>query len=335
MSNIIFRANEIIKYKQDLEEKNWRSFPLPHFVDFHTSYTCNQKCNGCAYSSLHNGKIMSKENHFALVELLISKGVKFFDFAGGGEPTMLPYLHELLKLIRMNGCYFGLITNGTNIINNGQEFVDFLSKNATYVRISLEASNAATYCNYKKVGIADWVDALLAAEELAKRMEDFTLKFSVGKSLRGVTHYLSALVLADELKVKQVTFKALRHEPEELSLKEKIYEDSILSKLPFGKLKVKKWIKPFGEIPQCWLTPIHTVFDYFGNMYVCCYYYNRDGMKLGNIFEADFDKLWFSEHHYNCIKKIRRRDCATVDCKFFYHHENFERLYNNGGLYLV
>lgn len=324
--------------------RDYGEFPYPHFVDFHTSYACNNHCVGCAYGTLHNGKIMEKEKHFALVEAMLQLKVRYFDFAGGGEPTMLPYLQELMQFIRDNGGYFGLITNGSRL---DDAFIDFLCENATYVRISLEASNPSCYKTYKRVDEGMWERILHAAKRLAGGLDDFTLKFSVGNSLSGFMHYSDALLLALRLGVKQVTFKALRHPPEELSVEEKRYEAAILKELLMyypPDIKVTAWIEEweYDSIPQCWMTPMHTVFDVDGNMYICCYYYYRtEAMKLGNIFEGgtsltdNFLNLWFSNVHKQKLAAVKRSDCAKVDCKFFYHHTAYDAAVKKGGIYLV
>ena len=57
-------------------------------------------------------KIMDEKKHFDAVDQFIDAGVKAFDFAGGGEPTLLPYLPKLMKHIRQRGAHYALITHG-------------------------------------------------------------------------------------------------------------------------------------------------------------------------------------------------------------------------------
>jgi MoaA/NifB/PqqE/SkfB family radical SAM enzyme len=321
LTNIISRWDDILKLKRG-------KMVLPTFVDFHTSNRCNQFCHGCAYAGTLEGQMMSEEKHYQAVDMFIDLGVRAFDFAGGGEPTMLPYLPALLKHIKDRGANYGLITNGVML---NDELCEELFNSATYVRISLEASNREMYRKYK--GIDLWDKVLDRVEYLCQDRDQFdsaceiSIKFSVGKSLRGLTHYIDGLKLGEDLDVDRITFKALRHEPEELTVKEAGLENGLLEELlsrdEYTRSKVSSWIVPWMNAPTCWLNPLHTVMDHLGNIYICCFYYHRDREKhcLGNIFEQSFKEIWFSEKHWEKINDIKREECRQVDCKFFHHHK--------------
>lgn len=336
--SILHRWKEI----QDWLHNN--DIPIPHFVDFHTSYACNHHCIGCAYAGRHTGYTLSKDKHFEIVDMFIDVGVKAFDFAGGGEPTILPYLLPLLKRIKKRGAYFGLITNGSLLTD---ELIDFLSENATYVRISLEASDKELYVRYKGVGEEMWNRVLRNAKKLADTgIKDFSLKFSVSKTLRGSLFYMNAIELAKSLGVRKITFKSLRHAPEELSLQDKKIEDRILRNVLkfYDGIETNIWIVPVSkkDVPQCTLNVFHTVIDAMGDMFICCYYYYRgEEMLLGNLFNdnrsvyKNFVDIWFSKEHIDKIRKIDRNKCAVVDCKFFRHHKLVEDTIKYGTTFLL
>ena len=340
MDPILHRWNKIQRLHNVLETDEFGDFPLPHFVTFHTCYACNQHCNGCAYSGLLDGQIMEYTKHFALVDFLMSIGVKAFDFSGGGEPTLIPYLRELMVHIKKHGRFFALVTNGTHL---DDQIIQFLKDHATYVRISLEAANIDDYTQYKNVSSRMWYQVIKNCQKL-HGLQDLSLKFAVGKSLRGYDHYVDALTLAADLDVSRVVFKALRHEPEELSLEEKEHESLLLNEIaaPFKNLVVKNQIVPWplSSVPQCWLTPLQAVFDAFGNMHLCCYFYCRNDLTLGNIFEGSnlreaFTRLWFSKEHLQKIRGIDRLECAQVDCKFFAHHQAVSQAEKKGELFFL
>jgi len=84
-------------------------------------------------------------------------------------------------------------------------------------------------------------------------------------------------------------------------------------------------------VPQCWLSPIHTVVDYLGDVYICCYYYYRmEEMNLGNMLRKPFSELWYSPEHWNKIQDIDKEECRRVDCKFFAHHQKVKEAFVNG-----
>ncbi|MHA1690353.1 MAG: radical SAM/SPASM domain-containing protein [Candidatus Heimdallarchaeaceae archaeon] len=309
----------------------------PRFVDLHTSNHCNQNCKGCAYRNKLDHKMMSEIDHFKVVEKLVRYGVKGFDFAGGGEPLTLSYLPAIWNYLKENGCYYGVITNGTLLTPS---LMEQIINQATYIRISLEASDKESYCKYKRVKATNW-DHVLSNISFLTRIKretnsscDVALKFSVGKSLRNLLHYRNGIGLGANLEVDNVQFKALRHEPEELSLKEKQLERThlFIASQDCPPNFVREWIIPWQyDIPQCYLNPLHTVVDYKGDVYICCYYYYREEEhRIGNILTQNFEDFWMQKDHIEKIRNIDKNKCAKVDCKFFWHHKEVEELFTNG-----
>jgi GTP 3',8-cyclase len=331
---ILHRMHDIIALKKGL-------MIYPHFVDFHTSNVCNQSCVGCAYDSKLTNDYMGRDDHFKCANDLLEVGVKAFDFAGGGEPAMIPYLPELMRHIAASGGHFALITNGLVM---KPDLVTVLLKAGTYVRISLEASNRDDYAKYKRVDPKSWqividnIGQLVREKRRLKSKCEISLKFSVGKTLRGSQHYEDIIGLTDSLGVDRVNIKALRHEPEELSENERWDEDRLLRTVLDGVRdeRFRWWIAPFGDVQKCWLNPIHTVVDWQGNVYICCYYYYRENdFFIGNMLRERFVDLWFSQTHRDKLEKINPASCAKVDCKFFHHHRLVDRELTRGNILWV
>lgn len=327
--------SKILSHYTAIEQLRKGEMCKPRFVDLHISNACNQKCDGCAYKGLLDVSLMTKKDAFNTIKQFIDFGVKGFDFAGGGEPLVLPYLSELWNYIKERNCYFGVITNGTMLDPNT---MDQIIEQGSYIRISLEATNIEDYCLYKNVApyhwlkVSDNISYLVAKKRHTKSNCEIGLKYAVGESFRGHHHYLGGVGLGLGFGVDNVQFKALRHEPEELSLKEKEMENYYLLSVKKEAPKdfVRSWIVPHTDIPQCWLNPLHTVVDHLGNIYLCCYYYYRDNHCIGNILKDSLEELWFSDKHKEMIKSIKKEECAVVDCKFFHHHNDLEKAMLNG-----
>jgi len=134
------------------------------------------------------------------------------------------------------------------------------------------------------------------------------------------------------LKVSNVQFKTLSHEPEELSEEEWRQECVLLSTMePSSPIPILNGLGRQGPAPQCWLNPLHTVVDHQGDTYLCCYYYWReDTHRIGNFLRDGFDAVWFSEHHRELIRQINWRECDKVNCKFFRHHRLVEDAFRGG-----
>jgi radical SAM protein with 4Fe4S-binding SPASM domain len=211
----------------------------------------------------------------------------------------------------------------------------------------LEASNKADYAKYKQVHEESWdtvmdnVRNLVLLKHRLGSQCSVGIKFAVSKSLRGQQHYEDGLQLANDLGVDRVTFRALRGVDEELEQSEAAAENMLLDDaiaLLSPKARVARSLVKagFDKVPQCWLNPIHTVMNWKGDLFICCYYYfRRDRHLIGNIFEQDFKGMWYSDKHKELIKNIRRHECHTVDCKFFGYHDEFAETDKVGSLYLV
>jgi len=323
--------------------------PAPRFCTFQTSNICNQHCRGCSFGghteAKLDGRSMCREDHFDIVDTLIANGVRAFEFAGGGEPTLLEYLPELMYHLHKKNCSIGLITNGVKLTD---EIITLLIDYGTYCRISLEAPTKEDYIKYKQVPEQHWnrvienLRKLTKAKRIAKSLCDISIKFDVGKSLKGCSHFINAIELGKKCKVDSVQFKFFRHEPEELTTKDKLDEYFELKRIlkdpdiirNLKNINIINSLIPYrslDDVPQCWLSPIHTVVDYLGDVYICCYYYYRmKEMKLGNMFTTTFYKLWYSQEHWDKIKSINKKECAKVDCKFFAHHQKVEEAFING-----
>lgn len=333
--NLIMSHPNILSHYESILKLKAGEKVFPRFADLHTSNRCNQHCRGCAYQDVLDSSIMSKVDHFSIVHQLLKLGVRGFDFAGGGEPLSLPYIEELWKYINHNECDYGLITNGT-LLTDSQ--INQILTTATYIRISLEASDMATYCDYKRVNPSHWhkvlanLSLLISRRKQLKSKCEISLKFSVSKRLSGFDHYRNAIILGKRFGVDAVQFKSLRHKPEELTAEEKESErvKLFIASQDENPGFVRSWVIPYQkEIPQCWLNPLHTVVDYNGDVYLCCYYYYRKNHCIGNMIETTIKEFWMNENHIEKIKAIDKDDCKKVDCKFFRHHETAEDILND------
>jgi MoaA/NifB/PqqE/SkfB family radical SAM enzyme len=330
MSNILHRW-------RDIEKLEAGEMIRPHFVDFHTSDVCNHHCKGCAYSGMHDGMMMGFHEHMRVIDDLMDFGVKAFDFAGGGEPTMMNYLPELINHIGYRGGRVGLITNGQKMWH---ELKTALFKYATYVRFSIETPLKDLYCQYKQVPESVYELVMANFNELRRTKPDtmqVSAKFGVSKTLRGPMHYLEIERFHYQYRPDRMTIKAVRHYPEELSDEEKQVEDAI----------AKRWVSPKNGscniqilpdslIPQCWLNPFHLVVDHKGNAFICCYYYYRfEDHLLGNLLKDRIADIWGTREHWRKISMIDREKCAMVDCKFFEKHRAYEEEKRTGRIFFL
>lgn len=111
-------------------------------INFHLLKACNFKCKFC-YATFNdiNEKKMSKNEQFELIKQLAeSKMFKKINFAGG-EPTLIPYIKELIIYAKLLGFETSIVTNASKIdfdwVKSISEYLDILT-------ISIDSFNRET-----------------------------------------------------------------------------------------------------------------------------------------------------------------------------------------------
>ena len=109
----------------------------PISVTIDPTNRCNQKCIWCLYKGWKDDPNNQRDipiNKFKeLVDHLKNWGVKSICLAGGGEPTMYPYVLELIDYIGISGFDLGFITNGVKLT---KDICSSLVKHANFVGFS-------------------------------------------------------------------------------------------------------------------------------------------------------------------------------------------------------
>ncbi len=120
-------------------------------VNFHLWQPCNMRCGFCFAKFLDVKKTILPKGHLSkneaikVVELLCDYGFEKITFVGG-EPTLCPWLSDLIKIAKQKGVITMIVTNGTNLSE------DFLSENERYldwIGISIDSLKHETN---KKIG---------------------------------------------------------------------------------------------------------------------------------------------------------------------------------------
>ena len=80
---------------------------------------------------------LPKEESLAIVEMLASAGFKKINFAGG-EPTLCPWLPDLIFMAKARGMVTSLVTNGTNITD---KWISDLNGKLDWIALSVDTLN--------------------------------------------------------------------------------------------------------------------------------------------------------------------------------------------------
>lgn len=112
--------------------KEWNK-DIPFVINFHITKACNMKCFFCFGGFSESGTMRSKDEWISLIKK-ISKETSFLNdrrinFAGG-EPLLVPWLEDLIKVAKQEGFKTSIITNGSllteDFINSIKDYIDMI-----------------------------------------------------------------------------------------------------------------------------------------------------------------------------------------------------------------
>lgn len=306
--------------------------PYPRMAIIYPVYGCNYDCIGCEYSALNSKpQKISHDRFIALLDELVEVGTEGIELCGGGEPTLYPKLDEVISYGKSKGLKFGILTNGTMTEN----MAEFLAKNLSYIRITINAGTKETYLLFQRPKIKNaWeliIDRLKIINSVRKRHNPnmvFGMKVVIGKS--NISDIQNMIDFAREMEFDNIQIKCLRQSSDELnSEQEKLLEQQI------KKIKEKTDFKIVYRTRmtirrRCILTPLQTTIDARGDVFLCCYFSHRQEQhKIGNIYERGFKEIWNSEEHRKKIEGIIPEMCNLFDCRFIRYHKIVEELIEN------
>lgn len=113
----------------------------PISVNFHLWKPCNYRCKFCFAqfndtTPFHsNSKSLSKTDHLKIIEALGKIGIQKLTFAGG-EPTLCPWLPELIRFTKSLGIKTMIITNGSKLTD---EYLESISLSLDWCTISVDS----------------------------------------------------------------------------------------------------------------------------------------------------------------------------------------------------
>ncbi|MCP3952637.1 MAG: radical SAM protein [Desulfobacterales bacterium] len=117
---------------------------------------CNHNCRYCAYrvDNLQLGQHMRAGDYIPadkMMEMIADwadMGVRAITFSGGGEPLIYPYMTKTLQRLMQTDIAFATLTNGSRLEG---ETAELLAAGGTWVRISIDGWDAASYAAYRGV----------------------------------------------------------------------------------------------------------------------------------------------------------------------------------------
>ena len=291
--------------------------PAPYRMDLALTYKCQNDCGHC-YNQTKEKPELSREEWMEVLSRLWKLGVPHVVFTGG-EPTLQPFLKDLIARAQEIGQVSGLITNGRRLGEAGF-LKGLVDAGLDHVQITILSHRESVHDRLTgKAG--SWKETVEGIKAAVKQK----LYVSTNTTLMGsnLDEMEDTLRFVAGLGVKNVSFngviragKGTGPEALELSRVEKALDR--LRKVS-GELGVKMvWYSP---TPYCELNPVNHGFGILQctacsvNMAIepdgtvipcqsCC-------EPLGKLLEDDWDDIWF---HPRC-KEFRERGYLPDKCQ--------------------
>lgn len=154
-----------------LSQSRLSNKPSVGIVVFELTDACNQACKFC-YNYWKGGECSQKMEapdyrlaRRTLSRLLRQASIGRISFSGG-EPMMMPHIHDLALKVRFSGAQLNLLTNGTLLSDQDIEIFDQLGVGA--VQIPILATTPEPHDKITSLG-GSWQRAVGAARKVAQR----------------------------------------------------------------------------------------------------------------------------------------------------------------------
>lgn len=302
----------LVYYNEALELYCGEICKSPRTAIIYVVYGCNFSCEGCLCSAYNTEKIyMDFEKFKQLTVELKKQGVKSIEFCGGGEPLLHPDIKKMISWVTDHlHLSLGIMTNGSMI---DDELAYLIVTRVDYIRISV-------YPNSYKM-VVKKIEKLTSMRELLEGDVIIGAKFLVNRSNEGWV-YDRVSELSQNKLLDLISVKALRGDGDIVDYSD--VEERIKS---IGNEKISVNLSKSYLKCKCWMSPIHTLIDPVGDVYICCYYMDRkDSHCIGNVFEKPFSQIWGSREHMQKIEHIDKNKCNVFDCRWHGYNEQMLEL---------
>jgi MoaA/NifB/PqqE/SkfB family radical SAM enzyme len=273
---------------------------------------------------------MDKHHLIDLMVFLIKWGVKGICFAGGGEPTLNPYLWKALDILKYSKFPTAIITNGTF----GNDLVDSIAHTCRWIGVSVDAATAKTFEKLKKKDmfglVTDNIKKLVEAS-----VREVTYKFLLHPENQHEVY--DAIQLARDLgchriHIRPVSFMNFQDHEDNYDI-EKINDQVFRGREIFEtdrfrvfyiQHKYNKDLHRKFNFSKCLATPIMPIFHASGDISVCIDRKADKSLVIGSHRNvSDISEIWGSEKHKEVINNIKLSECPK--CTINYANEQIEQ----------
>jgi len=292
----------------------------PYRMDLALTYHCNNRCLHCYNESERQLDTLSEDQWKHVINSLWEIGIPHVVFTGG-EPTLIPFLPDLIAHAEQNGMITGLNTNGRKL--KDQQYIENLvNAGLDHVQITLESHDRVIH-DYITAAEGAWEETTAGIRNaLASRlfvMTNTTLLRSNSGALEETLNYLA------HMGVPIVGLNGLIYSGRGAQVDESISEDDLPALLDIAKAHADRsgqrliWYTPtmychFNPVDSnlgvkgCTAAQYNMCIEPDGGVLPCQSYY----VQLGNFLHTPWEEIW----NHPLAQSIRNRKYAPEGCHY-------------------
>jgi MoaA/NifB/PqqE/SkfB family radical SAM enzyme len=294
----------------------------PRMAVVHITNRCNDRCQGCEYEACHASPAeMSSGDLVGVIDGLAELGVSALTLGGGGEPSLHPDFVAIVRHAASRGLEVGVLTNGAGLDGNA---IDALVRSASFVRISLDATEPATFARIRGTRESefarriDTVKRIVAARNAASSNLEVALKFLLRST--NAEEAPQFVALGEALGVDNVQFKPLRPlgspdapSPEEIQRAQRAIDEAHVAH-PRVRIRGRMNPVPHSSDRPCLARNLLVVVAADGSVCGCrCFEHRRDTHIYASIHDgASLRDIWYSPAHRDL--RVDPSQCGLFDC---------------------
>lgn len=328
---VYYSSLKFLKFKDNLEFLKQGEISAPVHIRVKPTNHCNHHCWYCAYRNdeLSLGDEMFEKDSipaskmFALAHEFVEMGVKAVTFSGGGEPLLYKPLPDVIDVLAAGGVRIAALTNGSNLKGR---VADALAKNATWVRISLDAWDDQSYTKSrgaKAHGFSILIDNIqkftarnsqcVLGISFIVGQENHNKIFEVSELLKncGVNHVkISGAVVGNDAKLNNAYHRNIKNEvARQISMAESLIDNHFSILNHYHDLQ-NRFEKHYTTCPSL---NFLTVIGADQHVYTCQDKAYTQSGRVTSIAERSFKDYWFSQDNQNFLRMFN----PSIQCS---HH---------------
>lgn len=293
-------------------------YPFPEYIQLYPTTRCNQHCSFCFNPETGTTTDLDFNNALILLDILDKNSVRCIDIMGG-EPFLVPWLFEFVRIAISKGVSLNISTNGSR--PDLLQHLMKISPDKFNIGISLEGSTA------EKHNTLTASNNFASAFESIKKLVDLSLDPIVKTVLSpdtaediqnivdlirkvGVRRYY--IIHMDILSKAYLIIKNAIDYKSFLGFYQKIQSenpDTAVHRVNascFDSNSLPSGVRCAGGIRKLSVMPDGAVFP-------CNLFHGLKGFRLGNIFRDDFKDIW-SNQKLDLFRRHRENRCNIYTC---------------------